>query len=708
MQTTVLRSSTDTLAVGSTLNANTYVIQSVLGRGAFGITYLAIDQHLDRQVAIKEYLPMGFAKRDQDSTVTPLTGEHGDLFQYGLEGFLKEAKTTVKFNHPNIVRVLAFFEEHQTAYLVMQYEVGENLSSYLKKNKDLSEKRLLEIFCPINDGLINVHKHGYIHRDIKPDNIYIREDNSPVLLDFGAARDIFNARVDQFTRILTKGYAPYEQDNPAWANQGAWTDIYALGATLFYALTRQRVVSAQERASAFMRNEVDPYQSLVSILSQKYNTHFLQAVDHALAFHPDQRPQSIADWNQALLGNQRSDDEKTQIILSSKESPKLDDATVVYPTSNQLKSEQKVAQVNNITQNKNEQVNQANLINEKNNKGWLVPLFFVSITIISIAIIYWLIDTNKLNTNQIIASFGLSEEKHNTIQQPLLDNSSGQDSLAMLESVEQANDLDHQDTSIFGDDDKGDKLEVGNNKSENSESTVDEVVIDSDESVVEKEQLIADPNESKLSNTENDFNEASLNLEKIENENLAVENIQQSEPESIVKDEITIAQMDEKIKKDDDKVITDDSNQSEQVSSINQELLQRTVDAALNHAKTAARSYLRAEMNAELIKDYESLDGMSNRTKYIASLKVQRDDFLVGFNQQFELYIEEVKKLRDYEKNDIELALETIINEKYQSSRTYFALGDVLIKHVSKKSMSNKKWQIDLKKLSQQSGVFKQ
>jgi serine/threonine protein kinase len=708
MQTTVLRSSTDTLAVGSTLNANTYVIQSVLGRGAFGITYLAIDQHLDRQVAIKEYLPMGFAKRDQDSTVTPLTGEHGDLFQYGLEGFLKEAKTTVKFNHPNIVRVLAFFEEHQTAYLVMQYEVGENLSSYLKKNKDLSEKRLLEIFCPVNDGLINVHKHGYIHRDIKPDNIYIREDNSPVLLDFGAARDIFNARVDQFTRILTKGYAPYEQDNPAWANQGAWTDIYALGATLFYALTRQRVVSAQERASAFMRNEVDPYQSLVSILSHKYNTHFLQAVDHALAFHPDQRPQSIADWNQALLGNQRSDDEKTQIILSLKESPKLDDATVVYPTSNQPKSEQKVAQANNIKKNKNKQVNQANLINEKNNKGWLAPLFFVSITIISIAVIYWLIAANKLNTNQIIASFGFSEEKHNTIQQPLLDNNSEQDSLAMLESVEQANDLDHQEASILGDNDKEDKLEVDSNQSENSELIIDEVVTNPDESVVEKEQLRVDPNEVKLSNTENDRNEASLNLEKTENESLAVENIQQSDPESIVKDEITIAQMDEKIKKDDNKVITDDSNQSEQVSSINQELLQRTVDAALNHAKTAARSYLRAEMNAELIKDYESLDGMSNRTKYIASLKVQRDDFLVGFNQQFELYLEEVKKLRDYEKNDIELALETIINEKYQSSRTYFALGDLLIKHVSKKNIANKKWQADLKKLSQQSGVFKQ
>lgn len=707
MQTTVLRSSTDTLAVGSTLNANTYVIQSVLGRGAFGITYLAIDQHLDRQVAIKEYLPMGFAKRDQDSTVTPLTGEHGDLFQYGLESFLKEAKITVKFNHPNIVRVLAFFEEHQTAYLVMQYEVGENLSSYFKKNKELSEKRLLEIFCPINDGLINVHKHGYIHRDIKPDNIYIREDNSPVLLDFGAARDVFNARVDQFTRILTKGYAPYEQDNPAWANQGAWTDIYALGATLFYAITRQRVVSAQERASAFMRNEVDPYQLLVGVLSHKYSVPFLQAVDHALAFHPDQRPQSIANWNQALLGNHHSDDEKPEIILSSKEPTKLDEETVVCPTSNQPKSEKKAVKINNLKQNKNEQVTQANKRNKGNNKGWLVPLLFLSITSISIATIYGLMESNKLNISQIVASFGLSQEKHNTIQQPLLESNSAQDSLIMLESVEQGDTLDNQEASISVSDDKKDNLEVESSQSENSESMVDEVVTNLDKNTVEKKRATVDSNESKLSNTENDINEASLNLEKIENKSPAANKIQQSEPELIVQDEISIAQMDKKSKKENDKIVTDESNQREQVSLINQELLQRTVDAALSHAKTAARSYLRAEMNAELIRDYESLDGMSNRTKYIASLKVQRDDFLVGFNQQFKLYLEELKKLRDYEKNDIELALGSIINEKYQSNRTYLALGDLLMKHVSKKSMTNKKGRADLKKLSQQSDVFK-
>ena len=308
-----------------------YIIQSVLGRGAFGITYLAID-NLDRKVAIKEYLPSGFSKRDKRYTVSPLTQDNQELFKYGLDCFLDEAKTVGKFNHPNIVRVLAFFEANQTAYIVMEYEVGQDLKAYLKHYPKLSEQRLLEIFCPINDGLIKVHEHGYIHRDIKPANIYIREDNSPVLIDFGAARDVFNARVDQLTRIMTPGYAPYEQDNPSWADQGAWTDIYALGATIYYAMQNVRIVAAQERASAMMLKTDDPYQSVVSQLKGRYTAHFLAAIDHALAFHPDKRPQNVSDWNSELLGSIRSDEDKTAILSAGKFSNNLEDTTLVAST----------------------------------------------------------------------------------------------------------------------------------------------------------------------------------------------------------------------------------------------------------------------------------------------------------------------------------------------------------------------------------------
>jgi serine/threonine protein kinase len=325
---TGIESHSDELQYGTKLD--NYIIQSVLGRGAFGITYLAID-NLDRKVAIKEYLPSGFSKRDKRHTVSPLTEDNQALFKYGLDCFLDEAKTVGKFNHPNIVRVLAFFKANQTAYMVMEYEVGQDLKAYLKQYPKLSEQRLLEIFCPINDGLINVHENGYIHRDIKPANIYIRKDNSPVLLDFGAARDVFNAKIDQLTRILTPGYAPYEQDNPSWADQGSWTDIYALGATLYFAMKNSRIVASQERASAIMLKTDDPYQSLASQLHGRYSAHFLAAIDHALAFHPDQRPQSVSDWNTELLGSSRSDEDKTAILLTGKFPNNLDDTTLIAP-----------------------------------------------------------------------------------------------------------------------------------------------------------------------------------------------------------------------------------------------------------------------------------------------------------------------------------------------------------------------------------------
>lgn len=306
--------SSDELKSGTVLD--NYIIQSVLGRGAFGITYLAKDKHLERPVAIKEYLPSGFATRTQESTVHPKTEDDGDMFQYGLSSFLDEARTVVKFKHPNIVRVLAFFEANSTAYIVMEYEEGRDLKAYLKINQNPTEKRLLEIFIPINEGLNNIHQLGYIHRDIKPGNIYIRQNDTPVLIDFGAARDIFNKRADSLTRILTRGYAPYEQDNPTWANQGPWTDIYALGATLHFSITGECIVGAQERAGAFMTKMADPYQPLAERYRGKYSQHFLAAIDHALQFHPNNRPQNVSTWSDALQGKHCVANDATMISLA--------------------------------------------------------------------------------------------------------------------------------------------------------------------------------------------------------------------------------------------------------------------------------------------------------------------------------------------------------------------------------------------------------
>ncbi len=301
----------DALLPGTELKG--YTIKKVLGRGSFGITYLAEETKLERPVAIKEYLPEMAAVRENRSVVRARSEDHKQLFTYGLDSFLEEAKTLVKFNNPNIVRVLTYFSSFGTAYLVMEYEVGMDLNQYLKENPKPGENALISIFSPINRGLNAVHQSGYIHRDIKADNIYIRKDRSPVLLDFGAARNVISSEVDQLTRILTVGYAPYEQDNPTWADQGPWTDIYALGATLYYCVTGRRPVSSTERAGAIISQQKDPLESAVSLSPPGYSLNFLSAIDKALRFKPQDRPQSTEEWDTMLT----SPDQQATIIATS-------------------------------------------------------------------------------------------------------------------------------------------------------------------------------------------------------------------------------------------------------------------------------------------------------------------------------------------------------------------------------------------------------
>jgi serine/threonine protein kinase len=165
-----------------------YVLDRVLGQGGFGITYLARDTNLDQLVAIKEYLPIDVATRKADSTVRPRADDQGDRYRWGLDRFIREARTLARFDHPNIVRVYSVFEFNNTAYMVMRFEEGENLAAQLERRRTLPEAELLRMLLPVLDGLELVHNAGFIHRDIKPDNIHIRTDGSPVLLDFGSAR----------------------------------------------------------------------------------------------------------------------------------------------------------------------------------------------------------------------------------------------------------------------------------------------------------------------------------------------------------------------------------------------------------------------------------------------------------------------------------------------------------------------------------------
>jgi formylglycine-generating enzyme required for sulfatase activity len=271
-----------------------YRIENVLGRGGFGITYLARDLNLHQQVAIKEYLPTGFAVREQDLSVHPAAGNHAEPFAWGLARFIDEARTLTRFRHPNIVRVRAVFEANGTGYMVMEYEQGENLKDILDRRRTLNQDELLKILLPILDGLETVHEHGFIHRDINPANIIIRADGSPVLIDFGSARQALGAESYTLTTVVTRGFAPFEQYSGK--SQGPWTDIYGLGATLYRAVTGNEPQDAMRRSAAIMDSEPDPLDDIRNFGQGRYSRHFLSAIDHALQFRESDRPQTVAEW----------------------------------------------------------------------------------------------------------------------------------------------------------------------------------------------------------------------------------------------------------------------------------------------------------------------------------------------------------------------------------------------------------------------------
>jgi serine/threonine protein kinase len=280
-----------------------YRIERVLGQGAFGITYLAHDINLDRHVAIKEYLPSQFSSRKGDMTVTPISDAQKEDFEWGLKRFISEARTLTKFEHHNLVKVLNVFEMNNTAYMVMNYEVGKSLNQLLKIRKILSESEITKILLPLMSGLELMHAKGFLHRDIKPGNIFIRDDGSPVLLDFGSARQLRstpgtgNSEEQQtLTSLISPGYAPIEQYGSRGDRQGPWTDIYGLGATLYRAVTGLIPAAAVDRGEAIMHDMGDPFLGISEAYKDRYSRKFLKALDHAMAFKAQDRPQSIVDW----------------------------------------------------------------------------------------------------------------------------------------------------------------------------------------------------------------------------------------------------------------------------------------------------------------------------------------------------------------------------------------------------------------------------
>ena len=266
----------------------------VLGHGGFGITYLGWNITLDIPVAIKEYFPSDLATRERNLSVVPQTAQAAPDFKWGLERFLDEARILARFQHPGIVRIHHFFEAHRTAYIAMEYVEGESLSAYLARKGTLGENELKGILNPLLSALEVVHRADFLHRDIKPGNIVLRaKDGSPVLLDFGAARQAMGAKSRSVTSIVTPGYAPIEQYSTR-ADQGAWTDIYALGGVCYRALTGESPFDATDR----MRN--DPLVPVAQRCAGKASPGFLGAIDAALAVDAPDRPQSIPAWRESF------------------------------------------------------------------------------------------------------------------------------------------------------------------------------------------------------------------------------------------------------------------------------------------------------------------------------------------------------------------------------------------------------------------------
>jgi serine/threonine protein kinase len=293
--TSTVTGSENCLPIGTRLSD--FEITGILGEGGFGIVYLAYDHALERTVAIKEYMPGALAARALDHSVTVRAQRHQETFQAGLKSFINEARLLAQFDHPSLVKVYRFWEQNQTAYTAMQYYEGRTVKEIVSASPQLvTEVWCRKILRQILQALELLYTMKILHRDISPENIIVLENGDAVLLDFGSARQIIGDATKGLTVILKPGYAPVEQyAGDSSLEQGPWTDIYALSAVMYFAITGETPTTSIGR----MIN--DPLVPLQSRAPEGYSASTLAAIDKGLAVLAQDRPQTIDEFR-TLLG----------------------------------------------------------------------------------------------------------------------------------------------------------------------------------------------------------------------------------------------------------------------------------------------------------------------------------------------------------------------------------------------------------------------
>jgi len=277
---------------------NDLQINAILGVGSFGITYLVTDPAIGTRFAMKEYLPSGMVSRQDDGKVVANDQASANAFKQGLKQFLIEARMVAGLDHPNIVKVLRYFEANDTAYFLMPYYQGQPLHHLLESGGTFSPDDARAILLPIMEGLEYIHERGVIHKDIKPANIYITESNEPILLDFGvAAADAQHPPGD--TRLGSAGYAAPEQSDPD-GRIGPWTDIYALAATLYRCITGNIPTPASERYSALQGGSEDPLQPFAEAAPTGHYGGIRDAIELGLSINPQDRPRNVGQWKKSF------------------------------------------------------------------------------------------------------------------------------------------------------------------------------------------------------------------------------------------------------------------------------------------------------------------------------------------------------------------------------------------------------------------------